>query len=58
MRQWLEGLERTSPREAGALRHYIDLLEEFEVFLEEPYSKPLRGASASYMPGLEDDVLR
>lgn len=34
VRQWLEGLELTNPKEAGTVRHYIDPLEEFGVFLE------------------------
>jgi phage-related protein len=50
VRQWLEGLERTNPKEAGTVRHYIDLLEEFGVLLEEPYSRQLRGRVRELRP--------
>lgn len=50
VREWLEKLERTNPRDAGAVRRYIDLLEEFGVLLEEPYSRQLRGRIRELRP--------
>lgn len=50
VREWLEKLERTNPRDAGAVRRYIDLLEEFGVVLEEPYSRQLKGRIRELRP--------
>jgi phage-related protein len=43
VREWLEELARRNPSEYGTVRHRIDLLEEFGVFLEEPYTRQLSG---------------
>ncbi len=50
VREWLEKLERTSPKDAGAVRRYIDLLQEFGVLLEEPYSRQLKGRIRELRP--------
>lgn len=50
VREWLEKLERTQPRDAGAVRRYIDLLEEFGVLLEEPYSRQLKARIRELWP--------
>jgi|ERR1035437_7415392 hypothetical protein len=47
VREWLEDLEKTNPREHTSVRHHVDLLEEFGVVLEEPYTRQLSGGSAS-----------
>ena len=39
----MEELARRRPAEYGAVRHRVDLLEEFGVFLEEPYTRQLSG---------------
>jgi hypothetical protein len=36
VREWLDELERSDPRDFGTVRHTIDLLEEFGVQLSEP----------------------
>jgi phage-related protein len=41
--EWLDDLARKRPGEYGTVRHRIDLLEEFGVFLEEPYTRQLSG---------------
>jgi phage-related protein len=51
VREWLERLEKTRPAEAGRVRHHIDLLQEFGVFLDEPYSKQLDGKLRELRPG-------
>ncbi|MGH8513382.1 MAG: type II toxin-antitoxin system RelE/ParE family toxin [Gammaproteobacteria bacterium] len=43
VREWLEMLERTAPKEYGVVTHQIDLLEEFGPILSEPHTKQLRG---------------
>lgn len=43
VREWLEDLARQRPGEYGTVRHQIDLLEEFGVFLEEPHTRKLSG---------------
>lgn len=50
VQEWLEKLERTNPRDAGAVRRYVDLLEEFGVFLEQPYSRQLKGRVRELRP--------
>ena len=43
VRDWLQLLERTTPKEYGVVIHQIDLLEEFGPILSEPHTKQLRG---------------
>ncbi|MCA1838152.1 MAG: type II toxin-antitoxin system RelE/ParE family toxin [Actinobacteria bacterium] len=49
--EWLVALERSQPSEAGRVRHYIDLLEEFGVHLSEPYTRQLKGKIRELRPG-------
>ncbi|HEX9696340.1 MAG TPA: type II toxin-antitoxin system RelE/ParE family toxin [Actinomycetota bacterium] len=51
VREWLDELERSNPRDFGTVRHTIDLLEEFGVHLSEPYSKQLEGKLRELRPG-------
>lgn len=37
IREWLDDLARKRPGEHGAVRHGIDLLEQFGVLLEHPH---------------------
>lgn len=50
VREWLEGLETTNPSEYGTVRHHIDLLAEFGVLLEEPYTRQLSGKLRELRP--------
>ncbi len=43
VREWPEDLERGAPGEYGTVRFRIDLLEQFGVLLEEPYTRQLSG---------------
>jgi len=43
VREWLDDLATRRPGEYGAVRHAIDLLEEFGVLLEEPHTRRLSG---------------
>jgi len=51
VREWLERLELSDPAASGRVRHYIDLLEQFGVLLEEPYTKQLEGKLRELRPG-------
>ena len=51
VREWLEDLEKTNPREHTSVRHQVDLLEEFGVMLEEPYTRQLSGRLRELRPG-------
>jgi phage-related protein len=51
VREWLEELAENRPAEYGAIRHHLDLLEEFGVFLEEPYTRQLAGKLRELRPG-------
>jgi hypothetical protein len=43
VREWLDDLATRRPGEYGAVRHAIDLLEQFGVLLEEPHTRRLSG---------------
>jgi phage-related protein len=43
VRVWLDDLATRRPGEYGAVRHAIDLLEQFGVLLEEPHTRGLSG---------------
>src|SRR5688572_25461059 len=43
VRAWLEGLADEDPSALGRVHHGIELLEEFGVLLEEPYTRQLAG---------------
>lgn len=51
VREWLEGLEKMNPSEYGSVRHHLDLLEEFGVLLDEPYTRQLEGKLRELRPG-------
>jgi phage-related protein len=51
VREWLDDLARTAPKEYGVVRHQIDLLREFGVLLGEPYTRQLDGRLRELRPG-------
>src|ERR1035437_10277716 len=57
VREWLEDLEKTNPREHTSVRHHVDLLEEFGVVLEEPYTRQLSGAPRAATRAMESYLL-
>lgn len=51
VRAWPDELAARSPSEYGAVRHHLDLLEDFGVYLEEPYTRQLSGKLRELRPG-------